>query len=72
MTTTRTQNLTVPITVEITDSASAQSSKWIFNFGSYRQLRAVREKSSIMNYELLLSSDFSCFHVIFFSLLCPH
>ena len=40
--------------VDITECASAQLQKLIFNFRPYGQLRAVREKTSIMNYELLL------------------
>ena len=48
--------------VDITEGASSQFLTWIFNFGSYGQLRAVRGKNPIMNYEQLLSSVFSCFH----------
>jgi hypothetical protein len=43
---------------DITENISDQFPTWIFNFG---QLRAVRKKSSIMNYELLLSSVFHVF-----------
>ena len=46
--------------VDTTEGASAQCPTWIFNFGPYWQLRAVREK--IMNYYLLLGAIFSCFH----------
>ena len=36
------------------------------HFGPYGQLRAVKEKSSIMSYELLFSCVFYCFHREFF------
>ena len=44
-----------------TEGASDQFPIWIFNFWPYGQLRAVRGKNPIMNYEQLLSSLF--FHV---------
>ena len=34
--------------IDITESSSAQFPPWIFNFGPYGQLRAVRKNSSIM------------------------
>ena len=34
--------------VNITESSSDQFPTWVFNFGPYGQLRAVRENSSIM------------------------
>ena len=58
--------------VDITEGASAQFLTWIFNFGSYGQLRAVRGKNSIsMNYYLIFGLILTCFHgklfLIFFS-----
>ena len=37
-----------PHRVNITESSSDQFPTWVFNFGLYGQLRAVRENSSIM------------------------
>ena len=49
--------------IDITEVASDQFLIWIFNFWPYEQFRAVRGKSNVMNYEQLLNSVFSCFHV---------
>ena len=48
--------------VDITESFSAQYPTWIFNFGPYGQLRAVKENSSIILKYATFELCFLCFH----------
>ena len=66
-----------PHRVDITESSSAQFPTWIFNFGPYGQVKALRENYLIMlkyaTFELCFFPWAKMYLVfIFFTLLRPH